>query len=329
MAQKPQGQVQRLYLTNNIIAAEITPDIGGRLLSFLGKDKSNFLLVGAPVTSDPHPAVTPESGDIGYLGHEIWLGPQSEWWTHQKVNPKRAAQKAIWPPDPYLSLARYKILEDSQQEIVLQSPDSLVSGIQLTKTFALIPEKKHSLRVQVVAKNIRKQKVSRDIWFNTRTPSFTQVYVPVASMQDVRVNNLEDAQNGPLAPSISEGFLSLDMTKPPQDKLSRKGKVLVQPSAGWMAGFHDGQAFIVQFPLQAKSAIHPEQGQVELYNDFTPGDLKQGLLEMEWHAPYKTLAPGESMQAEQIWTILEYKGPETRAAQIAFLHEHAGELGLD
>ena len=109
----------------------------------------------------------------------------------------------------------------------------------------------------------------------------------------------------------------------------RRGKVFLQPSAGWMAGFRGAQAFIVQFQHQARSAIHPDQGQVELYQDIDPARPQGGLIEMEVHAPWHTLAPGARMDAAELWTLLPYGGPDTRAAHLAFLRLHARALGLD
>ena len=64
--------------------------------------------------------------------------------------------------------------------------------------------------------------------------------------------------------------------------------------------------------------IHPQQGQVELYLDHG-ADIAAGLLEMEVHAPYRTLAPGEAMQARERWTVLPYDGADTPQAHLAFL----------
>ena len=58
--------------------------------------------------------------------------------------------------------------------------------------------------------------------------------------------------------------------------IARRGKVFLQPSAGWMAGFAGDQLFIIRFPQQERALIHPEQGQVELYLDDAPGS--EGLL---------------------------------------------------
>jgi hypothetical protein len=322
------AQVEKIVLGNDKIQAEITPDIGGRLLSFSLKDQPSFLLLADLAGMDTRPQVNAGADNIGYLGHEIWVGPQSEWWTHQKANPKRATEKAIWPPDPYLILAKNTVMEQSAERVVIKSPESPITGVQIIKAYGLIPERKNSIKLQVRATNIRAENIAWDIWFNTRVFSDTQVYVPVANTADVRQKNMEDEINAPLVTSLSEGILSLDILPLPAGKKSRKGKLMIQPSQGWMAAFRDKQVFIIQFPLQLQSAIHPEQGQVELYNEYNPNNLQDGLLEMEVHATYKTLAPKEHMIADETWTILEYKGNNTRKAHLAFLQSNAKELGL-
>ena len=65
-----------------------------------------------------------------------------------------------------------------------------------------------------------------------------------------------------------------------------------------MAAFTKGQLFVIEFDLQPREAIHPDQGQVELYLDSDPDS---GLLELEVHAPYRTLPPGGRMAASERW----------------------------
>lgn len=307
-------------LDNGTITATVTQAIGGRLLRFGLTGQPNFLL-SAPGAGDPQAPVDATSGNVGYLGHEVWIGPQSEWWTHQDVNPARAAARAPWPPDPYLSLARYTILQQGAGRIELEGPASPVNGIQLVKRYALVEGKPNSLRLEAQAVNRRQREVSRDLWFNTRVRPDTRVYVPVAARADVRI---EPA--GALSYTLNKGILALDL--PRQGQPARKGKLFAQPAAGWMAGFHGAQAFIVQFTHQPRAAIHPEQGQVELYLDADPARRDQGLLEMEVHAPYLRLAPGARMTASELWTILPYNGPATREGHIAFLRARAAQLGL-
>lgn len=313
-----QTEVTRIPLNNGTVTIEVTPDIGGRVLSASLIDKPNFLHIGAAVETDPNPPVTPESNNIMYFGHETWVGPQSEWWIHQLLNPQRAAVKAVWPPDPFLILAKNTVLEKTAQHVILQSPNSPVSGVAMKKTFSLVEDNPNQIRLDVTAQNIRDSSVAWDIWFNTRVPHTTNVYVPVASMGDVRVEHFTDATYGPLEHTFNDGFFALENFSPTRHQ-GRKGKVFIQPAQGWMAAFSGQQLLIIQFSLQSKNLIHPEQGQVELYQEFLNERLDEGLLELEVHAPYRRLKPHESMSATEIWTLLPYSDEQTPAAQRAFL----------
>lgn len=316
-----QAAVTPISLNNGSIALEVTPDIGGRVLSVGLVNQSNILLVGAAVISNPEPNVTPHAENIGYLGHETWVGPQSQWWIHQLVNTERSTAKSVWPPDPFLVIAKYDLQKNDNQQVMMRSPNSPVSGVAFQKTFSLIDDNPNQVRLAVSAENIRDSSVAWDIWFNTRVPHTTNVYVPVASMADVRVEHFVDAIYGPLIHNFSEGLFALENTAPSTTHQGRKGKVFIQPSQGWMAAFRDQQLFIIQFELQPKNAIHPEQGQIELYQEFLTSAMAEGVLELEVHAPYKTLKPRESMSATEIWTILPYAGANTPYAQKAFLRE--------
>ncbi|MDF3013356.1 MAG: hypothetical protein K0Q78_1560 [Cellvibrio sp.] len=317
-----QAEVARIPLGNGTVAIEITPDIGGRILSVGLVGQPNFLKVGAAVIDEPDPVVTPAANNIGYLGHETWVGPQSQWWVHQLVNDARRAAQSVWPPDPFLILAKNIVQEKNAQQVVLQSPNSPVSGVAMQKTFALVDGKPNQIRLDVSAQNIRDTKIAWDIWFNSRVPHTTNVYVPVANMNDVRVEHFTDATYGPLEHNFSDGIFALE-NHPSGTHQGRKGKVFIQPAQGWMAAFRDQQLLIIQFILQPKSAIHPEQGQIELYQEFLSAHQDDGLLELEVHAPYKTLKPRESMSATETWTLISYTGAHTPAAQKAFLRELA------
>lgn len=309
------ADVERIRLQSTEVVVEITPALGGRVLHAGRVDRPNLIKIGEPVASQPTPAVSADADDIGYLGHDVWLGPQSGWWSDQHANPSRRAAKAAWPPDPYLAFAETHVVARSPERLVLEGIDSPVTGVRLLKSFAFDPSDPSTLIVTATARNIRARPVARDLWFNTRTSAATRVYVPVADARDVRV----EGEDGAVPAWRIEGGVFSFPPAPP-DVPMRRGKVLLQPSAGWMAGFTQGQAFVIRFDHHPRAAIHPEQGQVELYLDHA-GDVQAGLLEMEVHAPFRTLAAGEAMQAQERWTLLAYDGPETQEAQVAFLCE--------
>ncbi len=307
---------ERLRLHTNEIELEATPALGGRVLHFSAKGLPNLIKIGDAVHTQPSPQVSPEVDDIGYLGHDIWLGPQSGWWSDQSVNPSRRAENAPWPPDPYLAFATTTVEAHSPRQLVLEGVDSPVTGVRLRKTFSLDAEDPASVDIHVSARNIRDTPVARDLWFNTRASAAMSVFVPVASAQDVRM----DVGNGMAAPAwqVENGMFSLLPVPVTDVQPRRRGKVFVQPSAGWMAAFSEEQVFIIRFEHQPREDIHLEHGQIELYLDHG-NDIASGLLELEVHAPFRTLAPGETMTAAERWTALPYDGPADPAMQLAFL----------
>lgn len=310
--------VEVIRLENSTVVLEVTPELGGRGLSFSLKDHPNLLKVGDPVHTQPMPTVSATADDIGYLGHDVWVGPQQEWWMHQDANPVRRDAKANWPPDPYLAFATTKIVDQAPSRLVLEGVDSPVSGVRLHKTYQLSTERDDTVEVHAAARNIRDTDIAWDLWFNTRLPSSSRVYLPVSDLADVRVESFTDTAIGPLLPRIERGLFSLDSPPFSEGMTARRGKVFAQPAAGWMAAFADKQLFVIRFPHHARELIHPAQGQIELYLD-DQADAGKGLLEMEVHAPYRTLKPDEEMQAMESWTVLPYGGPDTREAHVEFL----------
>ncbi|MCC8628263.1 DUF4380 domain-containing protein [Xanthomonas vesicatoria] len=320
--------VERIQLRNDVVELTTTPAFGGRVLSFNLRGQPSVLKIGAAVDRQPSPMVSASAGDIPYLGHDVWVGPQSQWWLHQQVNRERKASAAVWPPDPYLSLATTRAVMRAPTEVRLQGEPSPVTGVQLSKRIALSPARADTVEVQATARNIRNEAIAWDLWFNTRVAASTRVFVPVANAGDLRVQPPSEPGTVPPAFDHHAGIVAL-RADVRDDGMVQRGKVLLQPSAGWMAGFAGAQMLVIRFVHQPLAAIHPEQGQVELYLDAPPLHPEQGLLEMEVHAPYRQLAPGAQMQAQEQWTLLPYSGPDDAQAQRRFLCNKAKELALD
>ncbi|PPV05026.1 hypothetical protein XBLMG947_3109 [Xanthomonas bromi] len=319
--------VERLQLNTEAVELSATPALGGRVLSFNVRGQPNVLKVGAAVEQQPTPEVSAIAGNIAYFGHDVWVGPQSQWWLHQELNHERKAAAAVWPPDPYLSLAQTRVTLRRHDALEFEGVPSPLTGVQLRKQIKLSATRADTVEIQASARNIRKQQIAWDLWFNTRVAATTRVFVPVAAVTDIRLQPPSEA--GTIAPhyTLKRGVFAL-RADTRQDGLIQRGKVLLQPSAGWMAGFAGGQVLVIRFAHQPLAAIHPAQGQVELYLDAPPQHLEQGLLEMEMHAPYRQFAPGAQMQAQEQWTLLRYTGPDEEQAQRQFLCGKAKALAL-
>ena len=319
----------RIRLESPKLSLEVSPRLGGRVLHFSLPGAPNLLRVGEAVQAQPDPAVSAGGENIPYLGHEVWVGPQADWWRFQTANKARREAAASWPPDPWLAHAPAQVLEQDDSRLVLRGAASPVSGVQLTQSFSIAPGRADTVELAVEMRNIRKQPVARDIWFNTRVDPRTRFYVPVAGDgTGVRVrSDTGDGYDG-LVSSSADGLFSLELLPPSTGLQGRRGKVFIQPRAGWIAGFRAGQAFLIHFDPEPLARIHPDQGQVELYLDWRPGEPEAGVLELEVHGPYATLAPGESTTAREWWVVRRYDGPDRRDAQVAFLQRMLADAGV-
>ncbi|MCX2842355.1 DUF4380 domain-containing protein [Microbulbifer thermotolerans] len=312
------AQPEIYKLQNSKLSYSFTPQIGGRGLAFSAAGEKNLLKVGTAVQEQPNPDISPQAGFIPYQGHIIWPGPQADWWKQQEVNPQRRAAGAVWPPDPFTVLNDYELTAVSDKSATIVSPVSPVTGLQLTKEFTL---KDDVLLHRVTAVNRRETPVKWDIWFNTRVSPETRVYVPIADFsRDLRLEKFPEMTTEVKADAEKQRLGLFGFARGE----NIKAKAFIEPSAGWIAAFTQGQLFVIEFPRQARDSIHPDQGQVELYLEQDPQNPDAGVLELEVHAPYRELAPGESMSATETWRALTYTGKNSVEAHLRALRE----LGL-
>lgn len=317
-------------LDNGTVRLEATPAFGGRVLAWHLAGEPNVLKVGTDaIASQPSPQWNAGSGDIPYLGHDVWVGPQSQWWLHQDVNNARRQAAANWPPDPYLSLALTRVAAHDKRQVTFEGVDSPVTGVRLRKRFRLADDAPDTVLLDAEARNIREVPVSWDLWFNTRVAASTRVFVPVSSADaDVDLAPSTDPGMVPPRHHWEAGLFALTAEQG-DSSVRQRGKYRLQPSAGWMAGFAGRQVLLIRFEHQPRASIHPEQGQIELYLDAPSRAPAEGLIEMEVHAPYRELAAGAQMHAAERWTLLRYDGPDDATAQRDFLCRQSAKLTLD
>ena len=309
-----------IKISNGRIEVGVIPDLGGMvaLLHVLGKPnilKADRSLWNEP--PEPPRKFGPDPVWTPYNGHIVWLGPQSEWWAHQNKNPKKRRERAVWPPDPYINNGVYEVIGLGDAEAVMRGPESEFSGVRLVKSVKIKDDGKVIFNVR--AENIRKTPVSWDLWLNTRVDGYALCYAPVSSMSKVRVDAPDGSGVDEACVFSHDGeYCTVEPRKPSKGKERRCGKAFIQAGKGMMAAFAASQALIIRFKRHSPALIHPEQALVEFYNMTTAG--KGGALtELEYHAPYRTLAPGESMEAEQVWELYPFKPKPTRGECVKFL----------
>lgn len=296
-----------IFLENDNIRAGFLPEVGGRLV-FLGRPGGENLL-----KSDS--TLWSESGEVrlapsaaadwkAYEGHIIWIGPQSEWWTHQDMNPKRRNSKALWPPDPYLIYGNFKVLEQTASSLMLEGPASPVSGVQLTKRYSLTES---GLEIEVKMTNSSDIPVSWDIWSNARFEEYTLFFVPRCEKGILRIDTNERGKSAGLKGEIVESAFTFVNQTSESGNEAGSAKAFLHPEQGRIVAVEKGSMLVMDFDYVEQDQIHPEQAFVEVYKMFTPGG-SEGLLELEHHSAYKVMQPSDSHTLKEAWSIYEYSG---------------------
>jgi len=308
----------RIALKNSNIKVTILKNAGGRVVSLKRPNGKNILKSDSLLWN--YKFVKPikerlNQKHIQFNGHIVWLGPQSGWWTQQNIKSGLKERKAIWPPDPFLIYSENKVLEKNENSVTLLSPKSIYSKIQMKKKITLLNDSKVIYAAEV--KNISKENVAWDIWFNTRLEGYNSCYIPVGK-NEYRVDSRTNAVRDTIEHEIIDGYFTYNPTKPSDNK-RRISKAFINPSKNFIAAFTKNEMLIIWITIHDKDEIHPNHGLVEIYNAIEP-DGKEALLELEYHTPYKKLLPGESMNGNEMWEVVEYNGAGSQEEQLSFLN---------
>lgn len=317
----PSGGPEYITLERSGVAVTITPAFGGRVTGFGLAGRDSLILFDAGLAAQtPAPPVEISSAALPYQGQSLWVGPQDEWWTHQTAAPEMQGES--WPPDPYLTAAQTRMTR-TPYSVTLQGPASPYTGLKVRQTYELLES--GCLKLTAVAENTRQAPVSWDLWTNVRVPGDAWVFAPVAAAAAIRPGPTNDPAFQPPQLGYADGLAFADPSMEGVTAPAREGKVLLDPDQGWMAGVRDGQAFRVSFALRPLEDIHPVQGQVEFYFNQPSDKSDAGVIEMETHAPYRALRPGEMMQAEQFWSVQPVSEASLSSGHLNSLARELGE----
>lgn len=130
------ADVKRVVLRTPALAAEFTTDLGGRVISLSLTGQDNFLLTADSLYQQSDSEINESGGYHPFFGHEVWFGPQSQWWVDQDLSAKRRVQKTVWPPDPFTVLSSNQLVMHTDKKIVMQSVKSPVTGLAVEKVIS-------------------------------------------------------------------------------------------------------------------------------------------------------------------------------------------------
>ena len=319
-----------LLLKTPEIEVGVLPQVGGRIVLLRKPGKTNVLLSDPALWNEPESAIpTPETVRQtpyffkAYRGHILWVGPQAEWYNQQTFYPQKKGN--AWPPDPCLTWGRYAVVEKSARRLVLQSPESPVSGVVFTKTIEIAPS--GEVRIHNRAKNIRATPVTWDLWSNTRVSPLASVYVPLHGKIRIETDTGKNFEKQPFQHELVDGFFVIDNLRHPvtAPHTSAGGKVFLDARAGFLAAFEERLCLIKRFPVVPDAQVAKGQANVEVYYNIDLHKPGTSEMELENHSPLQTIPPGGALDLDESFTVVEYTGEATPTAHIAFLET----LGLD
>lgn len=314
-----------IYLEFESVKLGILPEVGGRIVSLQVGGSENLLKSNPDYWNEgAEKRLTPSPNNLEfreYNGHEVWLGPQSEWWRHQDLNMEKKDSLLFWPPDPYVSYGSYKIASQTETSIILEGEDSPISGVRFTKEISLIKGKDGIPMVNfiVTARNIRKSPVSWDLWMLTRVPGHNLNFVPVKDGSSISVTEPTHPHQGPATFKMENGYFSFTPLMKDKEHEECTAKAFITPSRPFIGTLSGKFLLVIGFEHHDPSTIHPEQREVEIYS-FATDKAETSMLELEYHAPYVRLAPNQEMQATEHWQIIPFAQEPTEKEVVAVLN---------
>lgn len=301
------------FIGNSQVQVGVLPQVGGRVVILRRPGGPNLLKEDRSRWNEPEarrPVVSPQLRWTFYYGQIVWLAPQAAWWTQQDLDPGRRDKATNWPPDPYLVFGPYTVTVHEPERLVLVSPASPVSGLQLTKTLSVGPD--GTVVFAVSARNLRTTPVRWALWPNLRLPGRSPCYVPAAAPADRRPDTA-DPERYP----VRDGLVTLDLAQVAADR-RYKSKLQVAPTAPWMAGFVHGTCLVVSYSPTPAAQLPPGHAAVEIYNWIVP-EPRDSFVELEHFGPYLELAPQASCALRESWRLFPAGSATTPAQQRQFL----------
>jgi hypothetical protein len=117
--------------------------------------------------------------------------------------------------------------------------------------------------------------------------------------------------------TVKDGFFYFKPSMPEAGKKVRWGKAYLNPDKGIMAAFAHQQLMLITFDKVPNEKIHPNQAFIEVFNR-VGADSTQNLLELEHHSAYQKILPGQYIELEETWELIDIPELISHKERIAF-----------
>jgi hypothetical protein len=290
------------------IAVGIAPDIGGRIISLRHRGEELLFVQdehkGEVFDFSSAADIPAEKKRLGFRywgGDKTWIAPQSSW------------LDGIPPLE--LDAGPYECRVDANA-VVMTSPVCRETGARITRKVELTEFGEIILDQELT--NAGREPLHRGIWNVTQCLRPFDVFVQ-ADAADVRAYPDEGDSTGLKKDIVSDesGWAGIACRRALHFKygcLTRSGRLLaVRENAS------EALVFLRTFDSDI-SAEYAHGSCVEIYNS-----AHFDYLEIEVHAPYKPLGPGESVSHRQRWTVARVPKAQSPEAYLASLNRMGRE----
>ncbi len=199
-------------------------------------------------------------------GSTIWPAPQSAW---------------NWPPPKVLDQGQYTLVSKSKKSLVFDSPKDAYRGLQLRKEFSIAGP--NAIDIKYTFTNHSDTVTSAGIWEISR--------IPYEGISTWKTGTIKAHEYSGLTQGDSLSHFQFSDHEEP-------GKIFIESNGGWVEYRYNGLLFTKEFDIIAAEKVAPEQAPIEIY--FDP---PRGFAEIEQHAAYIAIAPGESSSFKVRWTL--------------------------
>jgi len=305
-----------LRLDNGLIAVQVDPALGGRIMEYALGGK-NFLWVNPELACQPPPpgGLAPDGGWLNYGGDKLWPAPQG--WDNARQWPG--------PPDAVLDGLPHALRKLSATAFRLTSGKDPLSGVQFSRVVRIFPE---TTRVSFTAtmKNIDTKPRRWGIWAHTQLNAALPNGQPNRRMQ--ACCPLNPRSHFPQGYAVIFGAKDNPSFQREGNLMRvryrcKVGKIGLDSPAGWVATMDGttGHVFVQRF-VYAPDKKYPDgssvefwlngQGKIHAYNKEITMRPKPPenpyIFESEVLGPFARLEPGESTTWQYDWYACTVSG---------------------
>jgi hypothetical protein len=287
-----QGWGDCYRLSNAKAQAIIVPAVG-RMMSYRLTDGQNVLNVNPAKAGLVPPR--PQDGYIYFGGVYTWFAPQSRWLAYD-------GKGVFTGGDPVLDNGPYRVTVARPDELTMVSPVSRCFGLQMIKTFKLIPNSSR-LDFTVTLRNTASVPIRWAVWnLNGVKPVGVAFFAVPGGKDDLQfpVNGKKDPKKFAKVVEVLEGRIAaIDLRK----YHSTGGKIFVRVGGDYLAYRQPGSWFVRRFTADTKDIFTDWQSQIEIWADAKVGHI----FELEAASPDFVIPPGKSVSWTERMYIIEDK----------------------